>query len=108
MRVPPGLEGGSAGASSVEMILDRRDSTEIEGLLAATRTQAGIDKVKLRTKILGDTESPARQVELVREAIARKPLALIVEPADPPTVRCPKPFKKPWQMESPWSSSTGS
>ncbi len=84
---PPGLEGVSAGASSVEMILDRRDSTEVDGLLAQTRTQAGIDKVKLRTKILGEKETPAQQVELVREAIARKPLALIVELADPTDTR---------------------
>ena len=33
--------------------------------------------------ILGEDELPAHQLELVREAIAREPLALVVEPADP-------------------------
>ena len=33
--------------------------------------------------ILGEDELPAHQLELVGEAIAREPLALVVEPADP-------------------------
>jgi ABC-type sugar transport system substrate-binding protein len=92
--VPPGLEGASAGARSVEMILDRRDSTEIDGVIAAARMQAGIDKVKLRPKVLSDTEPPAHQVELVREAIARQPLALIVELADPTDVQMAEALQK--------------
>ena len=92
--VPPGLEGASAGARSVEMILDRRDSTEIDGVIAAARMQAGIDKVKLRPKVLGDTDPPAHQVELVREAIARQPLALIVEPADPTDIQMAEALQK--------------
>jgi ABC-type sugar transport system substrate-binding protein len=80
---PPGLDGTSAGVRSVELILDRRDSTETELVQSAARMQAGIDKIRLRIAGLSDTDLPARQLELVREAIARNPLALIVEPADP-------------------------
>ena len=66
--VPPGLDGASAGARSIEMILDRRDSTEIDGVIAAARVQAGMDKVKVRSKVLSDNEPPAHQVELVRRS----------------------------------------
>jgi ABC-type sugar transport system substrate-binding protein len=90
----PGLEGASSGARSVEMILDHRDSIEIDGVMAAARTQAGIDKVRLRPKVLGDTDLPSHQVELVREAIARHPLALIVEPADPSDTRMAEVLQK--------------
>ena len=81
--VPAGLEYARVGARSVEIILDRREAAEAEGLKAAARTQAGIEKIKLRTTVLGDQDLPAQQVELVREAVARNALVLIVEPADP-------------------------
>ncbi len=45
--------------------------------------QAGLDKVRLKTTVLRDADLPSDQVALVRDAIARHPLALIVEPADP-------------------------
>ncbi len=72
-----------AAARSVELILDRRDPEE-EGIVAtAARTQGGIDMVKLKLALLGERDRPARQVDMVRESLARRPLALIVEPADP-------------------------
>jgi ABC-type sugar transport system substrate-binding protein len=83
LPVPPGLDADSVGARSIEMVLDRRDANETEVVAAAARMQAGIDKVKLRYKILSETESPAHQLDFVREAVARRPLTLIVEPADP-------------------------
>ena len=51
LPVPPGLDAASAGVRSVEMILDRRDSSEIDGINTAARMQAGVDKVKLRTTV---------------------------------------------------------
>jgi ABC-type sugar transport system substrate-binding protein len=87
VAVPPALEGSSVGARSIEMILDRREPAEIDAVKAAARMQAGIDKVKLRTTVLGDQDLPANQVDLVREAVARNALALIVEPADPTDTR---------------------
>ena len=92
--LPPGLESASVGVRSVEIILDRRDPTEIEGERAAARMQAGIDKVKLRMSFLAEQDLPAHQVELVREAVARNPLALVVEPADPTDSRMAEVLQK--------------
>jgi ABC-type sugar transport system substrate-binding protein len=92
--VPPGLEGAYAGARSVEIILDRRDPSEIEEVKTAVRTQAGIDKVKQRTAVLAEQDLPGQQVELVREAIARNALVLIVEPADPTDSRMAEVLQK--------------
>lgn len=47
------------------------------------RTQAGIEKVRLQAAVTGEKATPGPQSELVRKAIARNPLALVVEPADP-------------------------
>jgi ABC-type sugar transport system substrate-binding protein len=92
--VPDELEGTAAGARSVEMILDRRDPSEINSVLTAARTQAGLDKVRLRPQVLGDADPPSKQVELVREAVARHPLALIIEPADPSDTRMAEAIQK--------------
>ena len=50
--------------------------------LTAARTQAGMDKIKLKSTVLGSKDRPAHQVDQVREAVARNPLALIVELVD--------------------------
>ncbi len=81
--IPPGLETASVGARSIELILDRRDPAQLEAYLAAARLQAGVARFKLRMTNLRQEDSPAKQVDLVREAVARDPLALILEPADP-------------------------
>ena len=83
VAVPPRLENTVAGARSVELILEHRDPNEADLIEMSARTQAGLDKVKLRTVFLGKKDPPARQVELVREAVARNALALVIEPADP-------------------------
>ena len=83
VRVPPRLENAVAGARSIEAIFDRHDPAEIEPMNAMARTQAGVDKVKLRTSFLSESDRPAHQVDLVREAVARNALALVIEPADP-------------------------
>jgi ABC-type sugar transport system substrate-binding protein len=83
IAVPPRLENTVAGARSVELLLDRRDPNDSEVIVAAARMQAGLDKVKIRPVFLGQKDSPARQVEQAREAVARNALALVIEPADP-------------------------
>jgi ABC-type sugar transport system substrate-binding protein len=79
----PGLEAESAGARSIELLMDRRNSEDAELVRAAARMQAGQVKVRLKVSILKEQDLPAQQTELVREAVARLPLALIVEPSDP-------------------------
>ncbi len=91
---PEALDGSASGARSVEMILDHRDPSEIDIVLTAARTQAGLDKIRLRPKVLGDADPPSQQVEFVREALARHPLALIVEPADPSDTRMAEVIRK--------------
>ena len=94
LPAPEAPDGTASGARSVEMILDRRDPSEIDTVLTAARTQAGLDKVRLRPNVLGDADPPSKQVELVREAVARHPLALIVEPADPSDTRMAEAIQK--------------
>ena len=79
----PGLEAVPQGARSIELILDRRSPDEAESVRAAARLQAGYDKVRLRPTVLSEQDLPAQQAEMVREALLRQPLALVVEPADP-------------------------
>jgi len=71
-----------AGAKAVALVLARHDPDDTEILKAAARAQAGYDKVRLDIPMLGDQELPAQQAGLVHEALARNPLALILEPAD--------------------------
>jgi ABC-type sugar transport system substrate-binding protein len=71
-----------AGAKAIALVLARHDPDDAELLKAAARTQAGYDRVKLDITMLGDQDLPAQQAGLVHEALARNPLALILEPAD--------------------------
>ena len=101
----PGSAGGSLGTSgtaplpiatlgvrSLDLILSgRADFEETEVEKSAARAQAGIDKARLRIAVPGESPSgqgqsaatSTDQAALVREAIARHPQALIVEPAEP-------------------------
>jgi ABC-type sugar transport system substrate-binding protein len=79
---PPRLENAVAGARSIELIFDRREPAEIELINSTVRLQAGTDKVKLRPTYLGAHDRPEQQALLVREAMARNPLALVIEPAE--------------------------
>jgi ABC-type sugar transport system substrate-binding protein len=81
-----------AGVKSVELILNgARDLNEIDTEKAAARLQAGADKARLKITVLGEERAeqgpqPAifkDQATLVREAVARHPQALIVDPGDP-------------------------
>ncbi len=71
-----------AGAKAIALVLARHDPDDAEILKSAARTQAGYDKVKLDITMLEDQDLPAQQAGLVHEALARNPLALILEPAD--------------------------
>jgi ABC-type sugar transport system substrate-binding protein len=77
------LETAPTEARSVELILGRHDPDEADAVKTTARMQAGYDKVKLKIESLGEQDLPARQAELVRQALSRNPLALVVEPADP-------------------------
>ena len=87
------IEPASGAAAALEGTVSRRPfdrddprpprSERDRWLIRPRRTQAGIDKVKLRPTFSAIQDPPAQQVELVREAVARNPLALILEPADP-------------------------
>jgi ABC-type sugar transport system substrate-binding protein len=85
-RVPPavgkGLESTAGSAPSVVVFLDRRDPDEEALASGAANFQAGVDRTKLKFANLSEHDLPARQSELVREAIERSPLALVIEPAD--------------------------
>jgi ABC-type sugar transport system substrate-binding protein len=78
-----GRDAATASARAVELVLDRRDAEEAEIVTAQARIQAGIDKAKLKINMLQVQDLPARQSELVTEALARNALALVIEPADP-------------------------
>ncbi|MGO9463173.1 MAG: sugar ABC transporter substrate-binding protein [Isosphaeraceae bacterium] len=71
-----------AGAKAIALVLARHDPDDAEIVKSAARTQAGYDKVKLDITMLEDQDLPAQQAGLVHEALARNPLALILEPAD--------------------------
>ncbi len=71
--IPPGLDTASVGARSIELILDRRDPAQLEAYLAAARLQAGVARFKLRMTNLRQEDPPAKQVELVREALRAIP-----------------------------------
>jgi ABC-type sugar transport system substrate-binding protein len=78
-----GADALAGSAPAVELLLDRRDADEAEIVTSAVRTQAGIDRTKLKIHVLEVQDLPARQAELIREALARNPRALIIEPSDP-------------------------
>jgi len=78
-----GLPAAPASGKAIELVLDRHAAEETEVLKAAARTQAGHDTARLKIAVLGEKDSSARQAALVREAVARHPLALILELADP-------------------------
>ncbi len=89
---PDLLGSATTGIKSIELILSSgRDLDELEAEKSAARSEAGNDKARLKITVVGEDGSgqgpPAStlkdQATLVREAIARHPQALIVEPGDP-------------------------
>lgn len=72
-----------AGVRAIAIVLARHEFEDSEILQAAARTQAGYDKVKLDIRLLRGDDLPAQQADLVHDAVALNPLAVILEPADP-------------------------
>jgi ABC-type sugar transport system substrate-binding protein len=86
----PALDGSEtalAGGRPVELVLGRHTPAETAAFTAAARVQAGHDTVKLKVESLGEADLPVRQADLVRDALTRNPLAVVVEPADPADLR---------------------
>jgi ABC-type sugar transport system substrate-binding protein len=75
------------GARTLEVFLDRCSSDVADILKSAARAQAGLDVVKLDINVLGEGDLPTQQVEVVRAALVRHPLAVVVEPVIPPDGR---------------------
>ena len=71
------------GGKAIEVVLGHHGVEESELAQGSARKQAGIDKVRIKIAALAEQEPSARQVSLVREALSRHPLALIVEPTTP-------------------------
>jgi ABC-type sugar transport system substrate-binding protein len=89
---PDLLGAATTGVKSIELVLSGgRDLEEVETEKSAARSQAGNDKARLKITVVGEDsagQSPRPtglkdQATLVREALARHPQALIVEPGDP-------------------------
>jgi ABC-type sugar transport system substrate-binding protein len=77
------LSAMPSSGKGIELVLDWHGAEETEVLKSAARTQAGHDTARLKIAVLGEKDSSSRQAELVREAVARHSLALVLEPADP-------------------------
>ncbi len=72
-----------SGARAIELIALSRDFTDSEALKITARAQAGREKSRILIAVMGEIDSPETEADLVRKAVARNPLAVIVEPADP-------------------------
>ena len=84
-----GRDASTASARAVELVLDRRDSEEAEIVTAQARIQAGIDKAKLKINMLEVQDLPARQSELVTEALRATPWPSSSNPPIPPIAGWP-------------------
>jgi len=74
----------SSSAKAVEVILMPRIEADVETLRSTTRLQAGMDKIRVQLTAPPAEAPAAAQAELVRQAIERKPPALVIEaPTDP-------------------------
>ena len=76
-RRRPARTPGPCRRRSIELVLGPHDADESEVWKTTARSQAGLEKVKL--KILGPAEPPSTQADLVREALDRHPRVLVVE-----------------------------
>jgi len=73
----------SSGVRPIELVVGRRSATDYQVLQNYARSQAGLDKVRIQISMADEANSAASQAELLRQAIARDPLAVVVEPSDP-------------------------
>jgi hypothetical protein len=65
------------------MIAGPRGPDESDSLKHTARAVAGREMSRILISVVGETDSPGTQAELVRKAVNRNSLALVVEPVDP-------------------------
>jgi ABC-type sugar transport system substrate-binding protein len=80
---PTAVEAVPSPARAIELVLGKHDPDETEAWKVFARSQAGLSSVKLKISAFDANDPKSNQAEMVREALARHPRALIVEPADP-------------------------
>jgi ABC-type sugar transport system substrate-binding protein len=73
----------STSASAIELVVGPRDEIASEMLKSHARSQAGLERARIQIAIQGEKGDQATEAELVRKALARNPLALVLEPSDP-------------------------
>jgi ABC-type sugar transport system substrate-binding protein len=73
----------AVGARAIELIAAPRAAVESDVMKTSARSQAGMDKVRIQIAVEGENSTPGTQADLVRKAVARNPLAILVEPAEP-------------------------
>lgn len=71
------LDTGPVATKSIDVVLGPHGGDESEVWKAAVRSQAGLDKTRVR--IFGPAEPPSTQVDLVREALTHHPRVLLIE-----------------------------
>jgi hypothetical protein len=77
-----------APTKSIDIVLGPHSPDEAEVWKSSARSQAGLDKAKL--KLVGPAEAPVTQAELVRESLAHDPRVLVIDSTgrdDPPLLR---------------------
>jgi hypothetical protein len=87
---PDSLTPAGGSAKSLELILNQHSPEDSDIIKSAARVQAGLDRIRLKVAAAGENAdgSPlvrgtaVPQLDLVREAAARHPLALVIEAAD--------------------------
>jgi ABC-type sugar transport system substrate-binding protein len=72
------------------VIVGLHDPLESETLQNTARSQAGLERARIQIAVRGEKGNQATEAELVRKAIARNPLVLVVEPSDPADVELAK------------------
>ncbi len=72
-----------SGARAIELIAGPRSPDDSALLKLTARAMAGREKSRILISVMGEADAPGTEQELVRKAITRDPLALIVEPVDP-------------------------
>jgi ABC-type sugar transport system substrate-binding protein len=78
------------GARAIELIVGPLEAEHAEAVKAAARSQAGLEGVRIEVAVEGEKDNPGTTSALVRSAIARNPIALVltlVHASDPDLAR---------------------
>lgn len=83
-RAGAGEATATPSSRTIEVVLLPRIEADVESLKTAARLQAGIDKVRIQVSAPPEGAAASEQVELVRQALARKPPVIVIEsPTEP-------------------------